>query len=69
MGQVNSRKRKELSSSPQSTKKLKKSIAEEPGGHQRLQLQVEAFHIIWSKIESTIEVLHTPSLVFYKSCD
>ncbi|KAF7825026.1 origin of replication complex subunit 3 [Senna tora] len=52
------RKRKEISSTPQSTNKLEGSIAEELGGQRLQQLQVEAFRFIWTKIESTIKVLY-----------
>ncbi|KAK7341189.1 hypothetical protein VNO80_24114 [Phaseolus coccineus] len=48
-------KRNELSSSPQSAKKLGGTMTEECDLHLFQQLQIEAFEIVWAKIESTIK--------------
>ncbi|QCD88891.1 origin of replication complex subunit 3 [Vigna unguiculata] len=48
-------KTNELSSSPQSVKKLGGSITEECDLHLFQQLQIEAFDTVWAKIESTIK--------------
>ncbi|KAK7263973.1 hypothetical protein RJT34_31573 [Clitoria ternatea] len=54
-GQGKLRKRKELSSSPQSAKKPEGSMTEESDCHLFQQLQSKAFDIVWKKIESTIK--------------
>ncbi|CAJ1934113.1 unnamed protein product [Sphenostylis stenocarpa] len=48
-------KRNELSTSPQSAKKLGGSRTEECDHRLLQQLQIEAFDIVWAKIESTIK--------------
>lgn len=57
-GQGKSRKRNKLSPRlPQSAKKQEESTDEECDRYLSQQQQIEAFDIVWTKIESTIKVI------------